>query len=214
MDGFDLAGRMRERAGSAPPTVMMLTSGGQRGDGARCRELGIAAYLTKPVRPSDLLEAIRLVLTAAPGGGRRNLVTRYSLAASVREAGAPKPLSILLAEDNRVNQQLAVRLLEKQGHRVSVAENGQAALDALEAARFDLVLMDVQMPGLSGLEATVAIRARERDSGEHLPIIAMTARALNGDREACLAAGMDGYISKPVSPKLLAEAIAEYGPDS
>ena len=166
------------------------------------------------MRPSDLFEAIRLVLTAPPGGGRRNLVTRYSLSASAREASTPKPLSILLAEDNRVNQQLAVRLLEKQGHSVWVAEDGQAALDALEAGQFDLVLMDVQMPGVSGLEATVAIRARERDGGGHLPIIAMTARALNGDREACLAAGMDGYISKPVSPKMLAEAIAEYGPAS
>jgi len=213
MDGFALADRMRQRTASAP-TVMMLTSGGQRGDGARCRELGIAGYLTKPVRPSDLLQAIRLVLTAPLEGGRRGLVTRYSLTASARQLAAPKTLSILLAEDNRVNQQLAVKLLEKQGHTVRVAENGRAALGALEAGRFDLILMDVQMPEMSGLEATAAIRAREQETGGHLPIIAMTARALNGDQEACLAAGMDGYISKPVSPKLLAEAIAQYGPAS
>jgi len=214
MDGFALGERIRQRTASAPPTVIMLTSGGRRGDGARCRELGIAGYLTKPVRPSDLLQAIRLVLTAPPGGGRRGLVTRYSLTASSRQLAAPKTLSILLAEDNRVNQQLAVKLLEKQGHTVRVAENGRAALGALEAGRFDLILMDVQMPEMSGLEATAAIRAREQETGEHLPIIAMTARALDGDQEACLAAGMDGYISKPVSPKLLAEAIAQYGPAS
>jgi CheY-like chemotaxis protein len=203
---------MQQHATSAPPTVMMLTSRGQRGDGARCRQLGIAAYFTKPVRPNDLLEAIRLVLTAPPGDGRRALVTRYSLRAHTPQPGAPKSLTILVAEDNRVNQQLAVRLLEKQGHTVRVAEDGQAALDALEGGQFDLVLMDVQMPRLSGLEATAAIRARERVSGGHVPIIAMTARALNGDQEACLEAGMDGYISKPVSPKLLAEAIAQHGP--
>ena len=212
MDGFTLAERMRQHADGVPPTVMMLTSGGQRGDGARCRELGIAAYLTKPVRPNDLLQAIRLVLTPAPGAGRRALVTRYSLSVQDPQPGAPKSLSILVAEDNRVNQQLAVRLLEKQGHTVRVAEDGQAAVDALEGGRFDLVLMDVQMPRLSGLEATAAIRAREQVSGGHVPIIAMTARALNGDQEACLAAGMDGYISKPVSPKVLAEAIAQHGP--
>jgi two-component system, sensor histidine kinase and response regulator len=214
MDGFALADRMRQRAATTPPTVMMLTSGGQRGDGARCRELGIAGYLAKPVRPSDLLQAIRLVLSPPAGGGRRGLVTRYSLTADAREVAAPKTLTILLAEDNRVNQQLAVKLLEKQGHTVRVAENGRAAIGALEAGRFDLILMDVQMPEMSGLEATVAIRAREQETGGHLPIIAMTARALNGDQEACLAAGMDGYISKPVSPKLLAEAIAQYGPAS
>lgn len=125
-------------------------------------------------------------------------------------AGPTKALNVLLAEDNLVNQQLAVRLLEKQGHTVRVAANGREALAALDATSFDVVLMDVQMPEMSGLEATASIRARERVSGGHLPIIAMTARAMNGDRDACLAAGMDAYIAKPVSPKLLAEAIAQF----
>ncbi len=211
MDGFTLAERMRERPGLSLPTIMMLTSGGQRGDGARCRQLGIAAYLTKPVRQTDLLEAIGLVLANRPAGaGRGRLVTRYSLGAAAQERKTTKALNVLLAEDNLVNQQLAVRLLEKQGHTVRVAANGREALAALDATSFDVVLMDVQMPEMSGLEATASIRARERVSGGHLPIIAMTARAMNGDRDACLAAGMDAYIAKPVSPKLLAEAIAQF----
>jgi CheY-like chemotaxis protein len=211
MDGFTLAERMRERPGLSLPTIMMLTSGGQRGDGARCRQLGIAAYLTKPVRQTDLLEAIGLVLANRPAGaGRGRLVTRYSLGAAAQEPKTTKALNVLLAEDNLVNQQLAVRLLEKQGHTVQVAANGREALAALNATSFDVVLMDVQMPEMSGLEATASIRARERVSGGHLPIIAMTARAMNGDRDACLAAGMDAYIAKPVSPKLLAEAIAQF----
>lgn len=138
-------------------------------------------------------------------------VTRHTFAA-VAPAEERKALSILLAEDNPVNQQFAVRPLEKQGHAVQVAPDGHEAVAAVAAGAFDLVLMDVQMPGMSGLEAAVAIRERERTTGGRVPIVAMTARALNADRDACLAAGMDGYIAKPVSPKVLAEAIARAMP--
>ena len=172
---------------------MMLTSGGQRGDAARCRELGIAAYLTKPISHGELWEAlIKTLGKPAVTAGASPIITRHTL----RE-GRPN-LRILLAEDNLVNQKVAVSILEKQGHLVTVVGDGQAVLTALEPDAFDLVLMDVQMPILDGLQTTAAIRARERTSGGHIPIVAMTARAMKGDQEECLAAGMDGYVSKPL----------------
>jgi len=192
-DGFALAEYLRDHPDFTQPHIIMLTSGGLRGEAARCRELGIRAYLTKPVRSVHLLQAISTVLgrtsdpeTAAP------FITQHSL----RENRPP--LRILLAEDNLVNQRLACRLLEKRGHRVTVVSTGTAALDAHAAASFDLILMDVQMPEMDGLEATAAIRMRERASGTHIPIIAMTAHAMSGDRERCISAGMDSYISKPL----------------
>jgi two-component system, sensor histidine kinase and response regulator len=183
----------------------MLSSAGQRGDAKRCRELGLAAYLTKPVRQCDLLEAI----LSALGGtqikeGPAVLVTRHSL----RESG--HRLRILLAEDNAVNQVLAVRLLEKRGHAVIVAGNGKEALAALETQAFDLVLMDVQMPEMSGFEATQAIREKEKGSRSHVPIVAMTAHAMVGDKERCLESGMDDYITKPIRTQELNELLERY----
>src|SRR5208337_4987123 len=200
MDGFTLVERVRQQADLRKMTIMMLTSVGQRGDAARCRELGIAAYLIKPIGQSQLLDAILNVLgtrAQAADAPRPNLVTRHSLREGQRK------LRILLAEDNAVNQKLASRLLEKRGHTVVVAANGREALKALEKEEFDLVLMDVSMPEMDGLEAARAIRAAEQTTGAHLPIIAMTAHAMKGDRERCLAAGMDGYLAKPVQAREL-----------
>jgi signal transduction histidine kinase/DNA-binding response OmpR family regulator len=205
MDGFALAQQIKESPGLAGATIMMLTSAGQRGDAARCRELGIAVYLIKPIRQSELLEAILLALgRPSQQGERPTVLTRHSL----REAR--RKLRVLVAEDNAVNQQLAVRLLEKQGHTVAVAGNGREALEALEkaASGFDVVLMDVQMPEMDGFEATAAIRQKEKATGQHLPIVAMTAHALKGDRERCLAAGMDDYVAKPIQAKELLAAVA------
>ena len=207
MDGFELAAKIKADPALAGATIMMLTSAGQRGDATRCRELGIQAYLIKPIRQSELLDAILTTLGAPRVGKRRPaLVTRHSL----REA-RPK-LRILVVEDNAVNQRLAVRLLEKQGHEVDVASNGREALEKLvrppaDAPDFDLVLMDVKMPRMDGFEATAAIRREEEKTGRHLPIVAMTAHALKGDRERCLAAGMDGYVSKPLHAEELYAAL-------
>jgi PAS domain S-box-containing protein len=193
IDGFGLAEKLKQDAPSEPLSLIMLTSAGLRGDAARCRELGIGAYLNKPVKRSDLLQAIRSALgSQLPAGQNPPVVTIHSL----RENR--KRLSILLVEDNRVNEAMALGILEKRGHRVSVERNGRAALAALEQQTPDLVLMDVQMPEMDGFEATATIRQSERKSGKHVPIIAMTAHAMAGDRERCLAAGMDGYVSKPI----------------
>ena len=182
--------------------VFMLTSAGQPGDAVRCRESGIAAYLSKPIRQAELREAICQVLSPESRQNKLGPVTRHSL----RE-GKAAALRILLAEDNVVNQTLAKRLLEKRGHTVVVAGSGREALAALDEQNFDLVLMDVHMPDMDGLEATSAIREKEKATRTHLPIIAMTACAMKGDRELCLQAGMDGYVSKPVRPEELLEAV-------
>ena len=211
MDGFTVAERINQDPDLAGATVMMLSSAGRRGDAEHCRELGVAAYLTKPIKQSDLLDAIRAAL-GGHSGAAEPLVTRHSLRESRRRH------RILLAEDNLVNQRLAVRLLEKQGHSVTVAANGKEALGALERDAFDVVLMDVQMPEMDGLEATRQIRDRESAGRSfrvprsdfrirRVPIIAMTAHAMKGDRERCLATGMDGYVSKPIRPDELLEAI-------
>jgi signal transduction histidine kinase/CheY-like chemotaxis protein/HPt (histidine-containing phosphotransfer) domain-containing protein len=202
-DGFTLAAQILQRPGLAGVTIMMLTSDGWRGDAARCRELGIAAYLTKPITQAELWEALRMVLRPPTAAAPAPLVTRHTL----RERR--RPLHILLAEDNPVNQRLAVRLLEKQGHTVVVAGDGQAAVAAVAQQRFDVVLMDVQMPVLDGLEATAALRAQEQTTGTHLPILALTAHAMQSDAERCLAAGMDGYLAKPIKPAALLAALDE-----
>jgi CheY-like chemotaxis protein len=163
--------------------------------------------LLKPIRQSELREAIARVLGAREQEGAIPLITRYSLQ-DARDPGSF--LNVLLAEDNAVNQRLAVRLLEKRGHKVVVAGNGLEALAALKKESFDLVFMDVQMPEMDGYEATAAIREAERDSGRHQPVIALTAHAMKGDREKCLAAGMDGYLSKPIKPQELDEVLEEY----
>src|SRR5713101_7762365 len=207
MDGFALVERIRQRPELSTATIMMLTSAGHRGDAARCQELGVAAYLLKPIRQSELREAIARVLGAREQEGAIPLITRFSL----HDAREPSSsLRVLLAEDNPVNQRLASRLLEKRGHSVVVAVNGREALAALEKESYDLVLMDIQMPEMDGYEATAAIREAERDSGRHQPVIALTAHAMKGDREKCLAAGMDGYLSKPIRPQELDEVLEEY----
>jgi two-component system, sensor histidine kinase and response regulator len=202
VDGFALAEYIKRHPDWKTATVMMLSSAGQRGDALRCRELGVAAYLTKPVRQSELLDAILTALgTRSRGDTLPALVTRHSL----RESRSR--LRILLAEDNAVNQLVALRLLEKSGHTVVVAANGKKALEALDKASFDLILMDVQMPEMNGLDATRAIRERERQSGGRIPIIAMTAHAMKGDEEKCLASGMDDYLTKPIRTAELLAAL-------
>jgi CheY-like chemotaxis protein len=173
----------------------MLTSSGVYGDQSRCEQLGISAYLTKPIRAVELRDAIARAL-----GLRENAVTPADepIASATTDA-----IQVLLVEDNVVNQKVATGLLTRRGHQVTLAQNGQEALDSLARKAFDVVLMDVQMPVMGGLEATAAIRERERATGGHVRIVAMTAHAMNGDRERCLAAGMDGYLSKPVDPQML-----------
>ena len=208
MDGFALAEHIKKSPHSASATVLMLSSAGLRGDAARCSQLGIAAYLTKPFKQSELLEAILAALGTIPQpDAKPKLITRHSL----REESA-QGLRILVAEDNAVNQVLAVRLLEKRGHTVQIATNGKLALEFLQQGEFDLVLMDVQMPEMGGLEATEAIREKEKHTGAHIPIIAMTANAMKGDDEECLRHGMDAYVSKPLNLSALFEAIGRFCP--
>jgi PAS domain S-box-containing protein len=236
MDGFAVAEEMRRHPELAQAAVMMLSSAGQREDAARCRALGVAAYLTKPVMQSDLWDAMVMALNVS-------YERRDARAPLLPPTVQSRPLRILLAEDNPVNQKLAVRLLQKQGHSVVVVGNGKLALKALFGEQglgaeakgsrtdagagaaslipnpqslvpppFDLVLMDVQMPELDGLETTALIREREKETGRHMPILAMTAYAMKGDRERCLAAGMDGYVGKPIQPRELVETIAALVP--
>jgi PAS domain S-box-containing protein len=205
VDGFSLADAIRKDSAIAGSTIVMLTSGGQQGDAARCRELGIAAYLPKPVRRSELRGAILLALGAQTvEKDQTPLVTRHSLREGRRTA------RILLVEDNTVNQLVARRLLEKRGHTVVVANNGREALAILEEsafAGFGCVLMDVQMPEMDGFDCTAVIRDREKVTGSHVPIVAMTAHAMKGDEARCLAAGMDAYVSKPVDADVLFDVI-------
>jgi CheY-like chemotaxis protein len=174
---------------------------GQSVEAARLRALGIAATMTKPIRRSSLQEAIKTALISPPK--QENL--------SASEVPAPcragRSLAILLVEDNVVNRKLVSTRLQKEGHHIVSAENGREALSALEQRSFDVVLMDVQMPEMSGLEATAAIRLREQGTGHHIPIIAMTAHAMKGDRERCLDAGMDGYLTKPIQLEALRQVI-------
>ena len=202
MSGFDVAQQIQASNSTTP--IIMLTSSGERGDARRCQQLGIGGYLTKPVSQEDLLAAIQQVLGHAAGAGNGALVTRHS----VREW--QEQLKVLLVEDNAVNQALAVAIMSRRGCHVSLANNGQEALDALQHGSFDLVLMDMQMPVMDGLEACQRIRQSEAQTQQpRLPVIAMTANAMPGDRERCLAAGMDGYVSKPVDAARLFEEIGQ-----
>ena len=198
MDGFALAGHIKKHPRLAGAVVMMLTSSGMAGERARSERLGVAAYLVKPVKQSDLLDAIVSVLET--GRRRRGLAARPTAVAGRRKG---RRLRVLVAEDNPVNQRVIVGMLERGGHTAVVVGNGRKTLGALEAGRFDAVLMDVQMPEMDGLEATAAIRDKERASGAHVPIVAMTAHVMKGDRERCLAAGMDEYLAKPVEMREL-----------
>jgi two-component system sensor histidine kinase/response regulator len=207
MDGFALAESIKRNPEWDTATIMMLSSAGQRGDAKRCREVGIAAYLTKPVRQAELLDAILTALGTKPiKEALPALVTRHSLHENSNH------LNILLVEDNAVNQKLAARLLEKRGYTVTIAGNGKEALAAIEKQSFELVFMDVQMSEMDGFEATAAIRGIEKASGNHLPIIAMTAHAMTGDRERCLEAGMDGYITKPIRLEELDALLKGFSP--
>jgi signal transduction histidine kinase/CheY-like chemotaxis protein/HPt (histidine-containing phosphotransfer) domain-containing protein len=244
MDGFEVAERIAQRPDRSGATIVMLSSIGQRGDAQRCRELGVAAYISKPVRQSVLQDTI-LAVVARPASGpeARTLVTRHSL----REAQGPargtppkdnaadpllmdgpaggepglvpppsavplRPLRVVVAEDNRVNQLVIRRLLERLGHAVVLCDDGRSAIAAIETERPDIVLMDVQMPEMDGFAATAAIREREaaRSSDSRLPIVALTAHAMKGDRERCLAAGMDDYLTKPIRPAELAAVLARF----
>jgi len=205
MDGFMVAERIRQHPALLGHTMMMLSSADHRGDAVRCRELGVSAYLSKPIRQSVLWDAIVTAMgTSHVSESRLPQATTHAL------GPCPGRMEILLAEDNAVNQKLAVRLLEKRGHSVTVAVNGREAVEALERRPFDVVLMDVQMPELDGFEATALIRQKEAANGGHIPIIAMTAHALREDRERCLTAGMDDYVSKPLQLERLVEAIEAY----
>jgi PAS domain S-box-containing protein len=211
MDGFAATPLFRQSSPNSVPAIIMLASAGERGDAARCRELGIAAYLMKPVEQSEMLDTIMLTLGEPDDTAAQGLITRHSLREGKRH------LSVLLAEDNPVNRSLAARALEKLGHAVAVACDGQEALNKIKAAGpggFDVVFMDVQMPVMGGFEATQAIRAWEQElwagpSPHPLQIIAMTAHAMAGDREACLAVGMDDYLSKPVQTSSLVAVLSK-----
>lgn len=201
MDGFQLAEEVKNHPELGSTVIMMLTSGDRPGDVARCEELGAAAYLMKPIKQSELFDAIvsalGIVNPEEDGESQKRQLDRIP------------PLRILLAEDSLANQKLAVGVLEKWGHSVSVANNGREAVAALSAQDFDVVLMDIQMPEMDGLQATQAIRAAEEGTNRHTTIVAMTAHAMKGDRERCLEAGMDSYISKPVRAPLLHQTLKE-----
>jgi CheY-like chemotaxis protein/HPt (histidine-containing phosphotransfer) domain-containing protein len=203
MDGFELAERINESHKEMAPPIIILTSSGQRGDAGRCRELGISAYITKPVSQSDLLDAVQTALGKKISHKHKDqsLITRHSL---IEKRSS---LKILLAEDNVINQTFVIRVLEKKGHRVTVANNGKEAVAAFEKQPFDLILMDVQMPEMNGIEASELIREKEKNTDTCIPIIAMTAHAIKGDREKFLETGMDDYISKPIDTKTLIETI-------
>ena len=202
MDGFDVAEQVKEDPELAKTRIIILSSTGQRDDVARRQEPGISARLLKPIKQSSLLDTIMKVLGTLPQKQEpSSQALRSPLGQSHRSS------HILLAEDNVVNQKLAIRILEKHGHTVVLAGNGREAIAALDRESFDLVLMDVQMPEMDGLEATAAIREKEKNTGAHIPIIAMTAHAMKGDRERCLDAGMDGYVPKPIEVAKLYETI-------
>jgi signal transduction histidine kinase/DNA-binding response OmpR family regulator len=204
VDGFMIAEKLKEDPALAGSAIMMLTSAGLRGDAARCRELGISAYLIKPIRQSELLEAILLVLgQPSLKRDRLDLVTRHT----IREAR--RKLRILVAEDNAINRELLTCLLQNHGHTVTAVTTGREAVELLDknAVNYDIVLMDVEMPDMDGFQATALIREKEKVSGKHIPIIALTADAMKGDCERCLAAGMDGYVPKPVRLQDLLETV-------
>jgi CheY-like chemotaxis protein len=206
MDGFAVLEQIRQEPEIDRPAILMLSSGDQRGAVARCRQLGAAAYLIKPIRPSELLAAMEQALQShqTPQPDHPQPATLVEKRAAMDK----RSLRILVTEDNPVNQLLAVRLLQKAGHSTVVADHGQEALDALEREPFDVVLMDIQMPVMDGFQTTARIRAREQETGQHLPIVAMTAHAMKGDRERCFEAGMDAYVAKPLQTEDLFSAIA------
>jgi CheY-like chemotaxis protein len=208
MDGFAFAERVRGDAQLKGCGIVMVSSAARPGDAARCRNLAIARYLTKPVIQSELLNTILNMVGAKTVGEILS-----SCHTGERPSDEPT-LKVLLAEDGLINQRVAVGLLKMKGHAVTIANNGKEAVSAVENGRFDVVLMDVQMPEMDGFEATKVIREKEQPSGRHTPIVAMTASAMKGDRERCLEAGMDNYISKPIDPVQLYALLDEYKPSN
>src|SRR5262249_27683255 len=202
MDGFELAARIKEQPGLVGAALMMLSSADRKEDSARCRQLGVSAYLVKPIRQSDLLDAIVTTLHAHDP----SLLGQGAAERPAVEVAAQR-LRLLLAEDNPVNQRLAVRLLEKRGHQVTVVNTGRQAVAAAFEQTFDAILMDVQMPEMDGFEATAALREQQMSGAAPRTVLAMAAHATKGDREGCLKAGMDGYASKPLQPDALYAAI-------
>jgi CheY-like chemotaxis protein len=204
-DGFSLIAQIREHPALARTKAIVLTSSPQSGDRSRCRKLDVAGYLTKPVMAAELLAAIEA-----------SIDTRTTRPVSATVGSMPPAAAglarVLVVEDKPANRALVVHLLTKRGYAVVTANDGRQALDALERERFDLVLMDVQMPEMNGLEATAAIRARESATGAHVPIVALTAHAMLHDRERCLEAGMDAYVTKPIEAARLLAAIERFVP--
>jgi CheY-like chemotaxis protein len=207
MDGFGLLECIKQEPELSDVKVVMLSSASQLGDAEKCRQLGVATYLIKPIRQPELHQAILAALDQ-PLLSKEGPVERR-LAVDERQA-----CQVLVAEDNVINQKVVTRLLEKRGYHVTIAEDGHAALRLLQARQFDLVLMDVQMPNLDGLEATRLVREKERETGRHMPIIATTAHALKGDEERCYTAGMDAYLTKPLRADELFAVIESYLPVS
>ncbi len=205
MDGLMLAQRIREHPDLTETAMVMMTSGFRAEDHDRSKSLGISAFLMKPVRQSRLLDAIAKTARKSPPTAGTLPEVQPTLA---RPKQAVRPLSILVAEDGLVNQKVMVGLLEGRGHQVLIANDGSEVLEILLTQEVDLVLMDVQMPKMDGFEATRAIRDHEAKAGGHVPIVAMTAHAMEGDRERCLAAGMDDYIAKPIRSSQLFSTIA------
>ncbi|WP_174875134.1 response regulator [Vogesella oryzae] len=201
MSGFDVAQQLQ--ADHRRDAVIMLTSSHERGDTQRCQQLGIRGYLTKPIRQEELQMAIRLLLSKTADSLEHTALVTQDTVRTLSDTQ-----HVLLVEDNLVNQKLGITLLERHGYQVTVAANGQEALELVAAQHFDLILMDMQMPVMDGLEATRRIRAQEAEHGGHLPIIAMTANVMSGDRERCIQVGMDGYIDKPITAAKVFEEIA------
>jgi two-component system sensor histidine kinase/response regulator len=204
MGGFAVIDKIREMPEQRQPAIVMLTSADQSSS-SRCRELGVTNYLIKPIKLAELVRAMREALVSF---GPETLTEEAK--PIIAPIVAPVPLRILLAEDNLVNQKLASRLMSRMGHEVIVAENGMIAIRAWEEFTPDLIFMDVQMPEMDGFAATTIIRQREAETGSSIPIIAMTAHAMAGDRERCLDHGMDDYISKPIDAKKLEGVIATW----
>ncbi len=209
MDGLELAWWIKQNPNFQAGIVLMLPSQSRHEDMARGREVGVASYLIKPVKPEHLVRSLTKAVSGCVAG-----MSSATFATVTPEPGAGAPLKILVAEDTPVNQQVVTHMLQRGGHVVMMVDNGQQAVEAMDRERFDLVLMDLQMPQMGGEEATGLIRQHERESGEHTPIIALTAHALTGDRERCLKAGMDGYISKPFQMADLQAAIREHCPQN
>ncbi|HEX4146059.1 MAG TPA: response regulator [Pirellulales bacterium] len=208
MDGFTLTERIKTSRHAETITALMLSSSGQPADLERCRQLGVTAYLTKPIKHSELFDRLRELFDQPSADAQLALSSALVDSADALTDGTPsRPLTILVAEDNVVNQRVAKGILDRRGHTVVLANNGREAVQALATQRFDLVLMDLQMPEMGGLEATAEIRQLETATGGRTPIVAMTAHALAGDRERCLGAGMDAYLSKPIRPQQLLDTI-------